>query len=84
MGYFCEEGCMGTTMAKEARYIPDQYCKLTGQLVNYHKSNIKLFKEINEAIRQEIADFLLMKPTNSMSKYLGFPNINQKKNKSEF
>lgn len=44
--------------ARNIKCILDHYCKVSSQLVNYHKSEIQVPKDINKTVKKESIDIL--------------------------
>ncbi|XP_019178278.1 PREDICTED: uncharacterized protein LOC109173495 [Ipomoea nil] len=53
----------------------ERYVELSGQLVNYHKSNICYSKNTGEQMRKEVADCLGVERARNFGKYLGLPSF---------
>ncbi|XP_019179174.1 PREDICTED: uncharacterized protein LOC109174390 [Ipomoea nil] len=52
-----------------------RYEELSGQLVNYHKSNICFSRNTGEAMREEVAACLGVDQARNFGKYLGLPSF---------
>lgn len=63
------------TAACHVRNILDHYCKVSGQLVNIHKSKIQFSIGINNAHKREIEHILEMTSSSSIGTYLGYSNV---------
>ncbi|XP_019160490.1 PREDICTED: uncharacterized protein LOC109157064 [Ipomoea nil] len=59
-----------------------EYEKMSGQAVNYHKSNICYSKNTRAEIREEIADMLGVVQAQNFGKYLGLPSFVGRNRKS--
>lgn len=65
--------CKGTKQAaRNIKHILERYCKILGQLVNYHKSKILFSKGIENSTKKNIIDILQI--TSSIGTYLGCSN----------
>ncbi|XP_019165689.1 PREDICTED: uncharacterized protein LOC109161653 [Ipomoea nil] len=53
----------------------ERYGELSGQLVNYHKSNICYSKNTGEQMREEVAECLGVERARNFGKYLGLPSF---------
>lgn len=72
------------TAVRTIRNILQGYCKVYGQLVNLHKSTVQFSKGVQEDVKQSITDILQMPTSSSIRKYLGCPNISNKRTKGNF
>lgn len=72
-----------TTSRKKHQIHHGSLLKISGQSVNYHKSNIQFSKGINKALKTEITDILQITSTNSIGTYLGCLNIDKRRTKAD-
>lgn len=66
------------------RTIMDEYCAISGQKVNYHKSAYQTTKNVNNQQKYQIQQILNITNTTNLEKYLGCPIINGRVNKETF
>lgn len=64
--------------------IIDEYCVISGQKVNYHKSAFQTTPKVTNAEKQIIQDTINVTHQNRLDKYLGCPIINGRVNDSTF
>jgi len=64
--------------------ILDQFCVLSGQLVNYQKSVLTFSKNATSAHRQTVAGIFNITHSISLGKYLGCPVLQKRPNSSTF
>ena len=62
----------------------DEYCSISGQKVNYHKSSFQTSKLVNNHRKQIVQQALNITTMTDLEKYLGCPIINGKVNKDTF
>jgi len=66
------------------RNIIDDYCGISGQCVNYHKSSFQTTAKVTNQTKMTINAILNIPHSISLDKYLGYPIINWKVNKKTF
>ena len=64
--------------------VLDQYCHISGQLVNFHKSSFQCSKNVPEEAFLVFQDILSMSHSLCLGKYLGCPLISERVTKSTF
>lgn len=72
------------TAARNIRDILQDYCKVSGQLVNLHKSTVQFSKGVQKDVKHSITDILQIPISSSIGKYLGCHNIDNKRTKGDF
>ncbi|GJX08561.1 hypothetical protein Tco_0196493 [Tanacetum coccineum] len=65
---FKEESC-------RLKSILDQYCKASGQVISYEKSEISFSANVEQPVRSRILESLLVREFAHQTKYLGLPSI---------
>lgn len=55
------------------RYVLDTFCKISGQLVSYEKSNIKFSPNTHNEVRQTLKESLGIQNEKNICNYLGCP-----------
>ncbi|XP_019191056.1 PREDICTED: uncharacterized protein LOC109185569 [Ipomoea nil] len=73
--------------AQEAGVIKcclSEYEKMSGQVVNYHKSSICYSKNTRDETREEVANILGVVQTQNFGKYLGLPSFVGRNRKAAF
>lgn len=70
--------CKATKKAtREIKYVLDHYCKVSSQLINYHKSIVQFSIYVEKCGKTNIADILQIQTTTAIGSYVGCPNIYQ-------
>lgn len=64
--------------ARNIRDILQDYCKVSRQLVNFHKSTVQFSKGVQQGMKDDITDILQIPSSHSLRNYLGCPNIDKK------
>lgn len=72
------------TATRNVRDIFQDYCNVSGQLVNYHKSTIQFSKGVQKDVKQTITDILRIRFASSIGNYLGCLNIDNNHIKGDF
>ncbi|GJS08077.1 reverse transcriptase [Tanacetum coccineum] len=62
------EGC-------KLKSILDQYCKASGQVINYEKSEISFSANVDQHVRSRVIQSLSVREVAHQTKYLGLPSI---------
>lgn len=55
-----------------------EYCNMSGQMVNFNKSAYQCSKNINRSTREQFQSILEMIPVTTLDKYLGCPIISDR------
>lgn len=71
-------------IARNAKYILNYYCKVSSQLVNYHKSKIYFSGNITKPTKKEITDILQITIRNTIGTYRGCPYIDKRRTNADF
>lgn len=69
--------------AKEVKSILDHYCKVSGQLVNYHKYKVEFSKEVDNVVRKEITELRQIAPSDKCE-CPGCSIINKMRTRTDF
>lgn len=76
---FCRETIQATRNVKHISY---QFCNLSSQLVNYHKSKVQFSKEIHKADKKQTIEILQIDSSKSIGTYLGCSNNVQRRTRT--
>jgi len=79
--FFCKASLSSCTKLKR---VIDEFCKLFGQVVNFHKSSIVVSKNASNAHKQTLASVFNIPHSESLGKYLGCPVFQGKPKASTF
>ena len=66
------------------RQILDKYCKMSGQLVNYHKSSFQCTSNVSSETKSSFESILGMREVSDLGEYLGCPIISTRVSKETF
>ena len=64
--------------------VLQDFCALSGQLVNLHKSSVQISNNLQGAMKRRLGEVLNIYISNSISKYLGCPIIQGRVKSSTF
>lgn len=64
--------------------LEEDYCNISGELVDYRKSMVQFPKGNEKNVKLGIADILKVLTSNSIRTYLGCRNIHREKTKGDF
>jgi len=69
---------------RQVKQLLDEFCSLSGQLINFHKSTLTFSKNAITAHRQLVAGIFSINHSDSLGKYLGCPLFQKKANRTTF
>lgn len=78
---FCKASRIAARNVKEVLH---NYCMVSGQLINYHKSLVQFSKGSNRTTREIVTNILQIPQSNRLGTYLGCKNIDHKRMRSDF
>jgi len=67
-----------TKSCGQVKRLLDDFCRLSGQLINFQKSTLTFSKNANTAHRQLVAGIFNINHSDSLGKYLGCPLFQKK------
>lgn len=61
--------------ARMIKQVLDHYWSISGQLINYHKSEVQFSRNVRTFDKKKIAQILQVTPIGNINKYLGCINV---------